>query len=126
MQVIVFELTDAIMAGNAARAMATLTDLKTVKENPFTMLYLMLSNFEKLLHTKLMQGATQSEIASELGVAPFIARKYMESANGFSIEALRWMVRRVAEIDLEIKEGKVDDWTALEQYVTECVYSIQR
>ena len=123
MQVIVFELTDAIMAGNTARAMATLSDLKTVRENPFTLLYLMLSNFEKLLHTKLMQGASQGEVASAVGVAPFIARKYIESAAGFSQEALKWMVRRVAEIDLEIKEGKVDDWTALEQYVMECVYN---
>lgn len=126
MQVVVFELTDAIMAGNTARAMATLTDLKTVRENPFTLLYLMLSNFEKLLHTKLMQGASQSEIASAVGVAPFIARKYIESAQGFSAEALRWMVRRVAEIDLEIKEGKVSDWSALEQYVMECVYNTKK
>lgn len=126
MQVIVFELTDAIMAGNTARAMATLSDLKTVRENPFTMLYLLLSNFEKLLHTKLMQGASQSEIASELKVAPFIARKYMDSASHFSLDALKWMVRRVAEIDFEIKEGKVSDWTALEQYVMECVYNVKK
>lgn len=123
MQVIVFELTDAIMAGNTAGAMATLADLKTVKENPFTLLYLMQSNFEKLLHTKLMPGASQSEVASAVGVAPFIARKYIESARGFSVEALKWMVRRVAEIDLEIKEGRVSDWSALEQYVMECVYN---
>ena len=72
---------------------------------------------------KLMQGASQGEIASAMGVAPFIARKYMESAQGFSAEALKWMVRRVAEIDLEIKEGRVSDWSALEQYVMECVYN---
>lgn len=122
MQVIVFELTDAIMAGNTQKAMSTLTDLKTVRENAFTLMYLMFSNFEKMLHAKLMRGASQNEIASELGVSPFIARKYIEGANGFSEDSLEWMVRRVSEIDLAIKEGRTEDWTALEQYVTECIW----
>lgn len=127
LQVVVFELTDAIMAGKAAKAMSTLESLKTVRENPFTMLYLMLSNFEKLLKTKLMQsqGASQSEIVAALGVGPYISRKYTDSAAGFGIEPLKRMVRRVAEIDLEIKEGRMDEWTALEQYVMECVHSQQ-
>ena len=120
-----FELTDAILAGNASGAMATLADLKTVKESPFTMMYLMLSNFEKLLRTKTMEGAPRNEIISAIGVAPFIANKYIESAKGFSMKSLKWMVRRVAEIDLEIKEGRVDEWTALEQYVMECIHNSQ-
>ena len=126
MQVIVFELTDAIMAGNTGKAMATLTDLKTVRENAFTLLYLMFSTFEKMLHVKVMQGAAQGEIAAELGVAPFIARKYIDGARGFSERSLVWMVRRVAEIDLAIKEGRVEDWAALEQYVMECIHMSAR
>lgn len=124
MQVIVFELTDAIMAGNANKALAVLADLRTVKESAFTLLYLMLSSFEKMLHAKIMQSSPQGEIASELGVAPFIARKYIESARGFSESALVRMVRRVAEIDLEIKEGRTEEWTVLEQYVAECINCI--
>ncbi len=122
MQVIVFELTDAIMAGNTKKALETLSDLKTVRENAFTLMYLMFATFEKMLHAKLMQGAPQGEIASELGVTPFIARKYIDSARGFSEDSLVWMVRRVAEIDLSVKEGRCEDWTALEQYVIECIH----
>ena len=121
-----FELTDAIMAGNTGKAMETLTDLKTVRENAFTLLYLMFSTFEKMLHVKVMQGAAQGEIAAELGVAPFIARKYIDGARGFSERSLVWMVRRVAEIDLAIKEGRVEDWAALEQYVMECIHMSAR
>lgn len=122
LQVIAFELSDAIMEHNAQRAMAVLNDLKTVKENAFTILYLLFSNFDKMLHTKLLSGASQSEVAAEIGTAPFIARKYIESAKGFSEEALTKMVIRVPEIDLAIKEGRTDDWTALEQYVIECIH----
>lgn len=122
MQVIVFELTDAIMAGNTNKAIATLTDLKTVRESAFNLMYLMLASFDKMLHAKLLGGASQSEIASELGVSPYIVRKYIDGANGFDEDALTWMVRRVAELDLAIKEGRVDEWTALEQYVMECIH----
>ena len=126
MQVIVFELTDAIMTGNVNKAFSTLNGLKTVKESAFNVMYLMLSSFEKMLRAKVMEYASQGEIASELGVAPFVARKYIESARGFSEDSLVWMVRRVAELDLAIKEGRVDEWTALEQYVTECIHCIKK
>ena len=122
MQVIVFELTDAIMAGNAQKAMCVLEDLKTVKENAFTLLYLLFSSFEKMLRAKLMNSAPIGEVAAKLGVPPFIARKYIDGAAGFDTDALVYMTRRVAEIDLEIKEGRIDDWSALEQYVTECIH----
>lgn len=125
MQVIVFELTDAIMAGNTQKAMMTLESLKTVRENAFTLLYLLFSSFEKMLHAKLMRGASQGEIASRLGVAPFIARKYMDGASGFSEDTLVWIVKRTAEIDLAVKEGRVEDWNALEQYVMECIHKSQ-
>lgn len=125
LQVITFELSDAIMAGNAEKALSVLRDLKTVKENAFTILYLLFSNFDKLLHAKLMAGASQSEIASQIGVAPFIARKYVESSKGFSEDALKRMVTRIPEIDLAVKEGRIDEWTALEQYVTECIYNVK-
>ena len=110
------------MLGNTQKAMETLADLKTVKENVFTLIYLMLSTFEKMLRVKLMNGAPQAEIASEIGVSLFVARKYINSAKGFSEDSLVWMVRRVAEIDLAIKEGRVEEWNALEQYVAECIY----
>lgn len=126
MQVIVFELTDAIMTGNVNKAFSTLNGLKTVKESAFNVMYLMLSSFEKMLKAKVMEYASQGEIAAELGVAPFVARKYIESARGFSEYSLVWMVRRVAELDLAIKEGRVDEWTALEQYVTECIHCIKK
>lgn len=126
MQVIVFELTDAIMAGNTGKAIATLTDLKTVRESAFNLLYLLLASFEKMLHAKLLQGLSQNEIASELGVSPYIVRKYIDGAKGFDEDALTWMVRRVAELDMAIKEGRAEEWAALEQYVMECIHMNNR
>ncbi len=123
LNVITFELTDSIMAGNAKKALEVLNDVKAnSKESSFSVLYLMLASFEKILHAKLLGRKSVNEIAAELGTAPFIARRYIDSARGFSEDALVKMVTRVAEIDLEIKEGKTDEWTALYEYVTECLH----
>lgn len=122
LQVITFELSDAIMEGKTEKALSVLSDLKTVKENAFTILYLLFSNFDKMYHTKLLSGASRSEVAAEIGAAPFIAGKYIESSGKFSEKALERMVTRVPEIDLAVKEGRTDDWTALEQYVLECIH----
>ena len=84
MEVIVFELTDAIMLGNTQKAMETLADLKTVKENVFTLIYLMLSTFEKMLRVKLMNGAPQAEIASEIGVCKKIYKQRKRLFGGFA------------------------------------------
>ena len=107
---------------SSQKSMETLADLKTVKENVFTLIYLMLSTFEKMLRVKLMNGASQAEVASGIGVPLLVARKYINSAKGFSEDSLVWLLRRVAEIDLAIKEGRVEEWNALEQYVAECIY----
>lgn len=115
----VFEITDAIIAHDADRALSILSDMKTVKESAFKILYILFSAFDKLLYAELMQkeGETFSEIAKRLKVPPFIAKKYMNKK--FSEEFLTDCVIKIAEIDLAIKEGRIDEWTALEQFVAE-------
>lgn len=127
MKVITFDLTNAVMEGNAKKAASVLNDIKAnSNDSSFALLYLMFSSFEKILHAKLLEGHSVSGIASELGAAPFIARKYMDCAKRFNTDALVNMVNRVAEIDLEIKEGKTDEWTALYEYIMECLYLQQK
>ncbi len=123
LQVIVFDLSDAILANNAAAAMRILNDVKAYSgDDAFGILYLLFANFEKILHVKLLDGKPAGEIAREIGAAPFIANKYIASAKRFDREALAEMVIRVAQTDSSIKEGRVDNWTALYSYVTECMY----
>ncbi len=119
----VFELSDAIMAKDADTALSLLFDFKTVKESAFKILYLLLGTFDKMLHARLLvaEGAPYAKIAEKLDLKPFIARKYLDGGKKFSDDYLIDRIMRVSEIDLAIKEGAVDEWTALEQYVMEAV-----
>lgn len=121
-QTVVFELTDAIIRGDANTAVTVIRDSRAAdSRGAFALLYLMLSSFEKMLHVKAMDGASAGEIASAIGASPYMARRYIDNASRFSYDTLAWMTGRIAEIDLAIKEGETGDWQALEQFAAECV-----
>lgn len=119
----IFDLSDCIMEKNSDRAFEILSDLKTKRESAFTIIYLLNSAFDKMLLSKLMlsEGATTGEIEKRLSLPPFIAKKYYNGARGFSEEFLVGRVKRVPEIDLAIKQGKISDWDALYEFVFEAI-----
>ena len=113
----VFEMTDAVMNHDADTALGILSDMKTVKESAFKILYILFGAFDKMLHAQLMlkDGETSDAIAKKLKIPPFIARKYMKKS--FGEKFLAESVMKIAETDLAIKEGQCDEWTALESFV---------
>lgn len=115
----VFELTDCIMEKNPDKALTILSELKTIKEPAFKLLYLLSSTFDKMLKCSLLisQGENFNDIAAQIGVAPFIAKKYAQNAKGFGEKYLIRRVCAVADIDLSIKNGDIEDWDALTKYV---------
>lgn len=121
LNIIVFEITDALMENNADKAMSVIMRLRENKESAFNILYLISSAFDKMLHCKLLldEGASYDAIAGKLKLAPFIVRKYIDSSKAFSKEFLIDRVCKTAEIDLSIKQGETDEWTALMQYILE-------
>lgn len=122
MSIRIFDLTDAIMYRRADTAMKVVSELRTSNESAFGILYLLEGSAEKILKTKLCGTKNKFEAAKIVGVAPFIADKYLKSAGFFSTDSLIRMITRVPEIDSEIKSGSVEQWAALEQYIAECIY----
>lgn len=123
LSIVIFEVTDALIGGDSDRAMSVILKMKESKESAFNILYLLSSAFDKMLHAKLLleDGATYDMIASKLKIAPFIARKYIDGAKGFSAEFLKKRIIATAECDLAIKQGEKDEWSALFEYVFECL-----
>lgn len=119
LQIRVFDLCDLMMAKKTDEVLLMIADLKTTEKSIFNLLYLLFAAFDKMLKVKLSEGEgmTYSEIVSDLGVAPFIAKKYINGAKSFSKEELIFMVSRVAETDLLIKQGRMDEWSAFEDYI---------
>ena len=123
LSIVIFEVTDALMQGNSDRAMSIILKMKENKESAFNILYLLSSAFDKMLYAKLLleNGATYDMIAGKLKLAPFITKKYIDGARGFSADFLKDRICRTAECDLAIKQGEKDEWSALFEYVFECM-----
>lgn len=121
MSVQIFDITDGITEKNTKKVFDVINNLKTQKESAFGVLYLIYANVEKMLHLKLMGARNRNEAAEALGVSPWLAARYLDGAAKFSADELARLVSRVPEIDYEIKNGKVSEWQALEQYVFEAL-----
>ena len=123
LSIVVFEITDSLMTGNGDKVMSIILKMKENRESAFNILYLLHSAFDKMLYAKLLldEGLSYDVVASRLKLAPFISKKYIEGAKRFSDKFLKDRVCAAAEIDLSIKQGETDEWTALLQYVFECI-----
>lgn len=121
LNIVIFELTDALMRKDNDSAMAVILRLKNNRESAFNILYLLSSAFDKMLQAKLLldDGYPYNTISTKMKISPFIAKKYIESSKGFSRDFLIDRVCKTAEYDIAIKQGETDEWTALMQYVFE-------
>lgn len=123
MHVRVFELTDKIIAKDADGAMGMLSDLETARESAFKLLYLLFSGFDKMLRTKLMlqEGQTQAEVASKVGIAPFLVNKYISAGKALSEGYLIDRIAAIPELDMKVKSGEIGEWQALEEFVLDSI-----
>ena len=121
MAVQVFDIIDGITEKNAEKIFSVINNMKTHKESPFGILYLIYSNIEKMLRLKLAGITNRNEAANLLGGSPWMAGKYIENASKFDTDKLTYMAVRVPEVDYEIKNGLVSEWQALETYIFEAI-----
>ena len=126
LNVVIFGITDAIVKCDRDSAVKTLLRLRENKTSAFNILYLLSSNFDKLLKCKLLleNGANYNILAEKLKINPNYVRAYVNNSKKFSTDYLIEMVCNTAKYDMMIKQGLMDEWTALSQYFFEAVKSL--
>jgi DNA polymerase-3 subunit delta len=65
------------------------------------------------------EGGSQADIAGQLGVADWQARKLLEQARHQSPERLIWALERILAADEAIKTGKCSDREAMDILLAE-------
>lgn len=111
----IFEMLDAVVEKRKDAACRMLYELKVYRESPVKIIALIGRQAGLLLKTALLlQENRYQEVAKEIGVPPFIARKYVEQARGFSVAGIGEMLKSCLSADYSIKSGKVEEWTAME------------
>lgn len=119
---VVFQMTDAIAAGNFDRAAAVLGDLYHMQEPPIKLLAVLGRQLRQLYSARLAIEARKSTtyLMELWGMrSAYPAEKLMQSARRFSLPWCRRAVVRCGEIDLAMKSTSADGEELLTQFLLE-------
>ena len=111
-----YELADAVIEGDRARALVVAEDLQARGADIMHILYAMLRRARDMRRAwALMEsGGTTQDVQAALRVPPFIAKRLASQARGLDGERLERIAAGLAELDFAIRGGgNVDAGTAL-------------
>ncbi|MBQ9885694.1 MAG: DNA polymerase III subunit delta [Lachnospiraceae bacterium] len=117
----IFDMTNAVAAGNQNEALRLYYDLLANREPAMRILRLISNQFAQLLEAKDLKekGLGKGEIAAKMGKSPYIAGKISEQAGRFKKSELVKIVELCAASEESIKKGLVSDNIATELLIIE-------
>lgn len=120
----IWDIVDAIAEGNGKKALTLLHRLLAEKdEDPFKSFGMIIRQFRLMLLAKehLVTGGASdaNSIAKALGLrSNYPAQKAAKQSRPFSLEDLEHIYRRLSEIDIDMKTGRIKPELALDLFIT--------
>ena len=113
----VFDMSDALLSGQGAKALRMLDGLLRDGEERLMLLSLLGRQCRQLRYAKALaaEGRQPGEIASKLAVPPFVARKTLDTARSYTRAQLGEMARLCLDSEYLVKSGQLNDAGALEK-----------
>lgn len=114
-----FLFVDAIVDNDLEKSLDLLQDLKVMKVEPTVLFSLIARDYRIMLQirTLLEEGKREYAIMSELGLQDWQLDKYLKTIFPYKIKELESILVKLANIDLDIKSGKIDKYVALELFI---------
>lgn len=115
----IFDMINAISAGQTKQAISLYYDLLLHKEPPLRILALLVRQFQILLRLKDMEalGYSRAAILQNAGMPSFAARRCLSQAERFSMKALKDALEACARTEEEIKTGRITDRLGVEMLI---------
>lgn len=122
----IFEMIAAVAEKKQKKALDLYYDLLALKEKPMKILALLSRQFRLLMEVKELagQGYGRKDIASSVGLNPYVVGKYVEQAKAFHRKELRGILEECLDIEERIKTGRLDDVMGVEVFIVK--YSSDR
>ena len=119
----IFDLSDAVLAGNGEKAFQVLDLLFYQKEEPIAMLYTLSNAYIDAYRVRVAAecGVMNSELAKDFGYGKrtFVLDRVKRSTNRVSTEALRKSLDLMMDADLKFKSVRLNDRLYLEQLIAQ-------
>jgi len=115
----IFDLTDALAQRKSKQALNILHDLLADGEPPIKLISTIISQVRSLLLVKELaqKGMRAGQVASTLGVAPFIAEKCLRQVGNFTPAQLEATYRQLLATDAALKRSRLSPEMALDLLV---------
>lgn len=115
----IYELIKAIIEQDLTKIHSIYDHLITHTKDSMTIISLISNKFKELLSTYrlLKYGYSQSDIAKFYSVSTGKAYYLVQEAKSFKIQDLEYYVDKLAELDFQIKSGKIDKTIGLELFL---------
>lgn len=112
----IFDMVSAVAEKRQKQAMELYYDLLALKEPPMRILYLITRQFNILLQVKELKnkGCDANTIGTRVGLAGFVARKYVAQAAKFKEADLRKALADCVETEEAVKTGRMNDIMSVE------------
>lgn len=116
----VFNLIDSIFDGKREVAYGLIYKLRSLKQEPVELISLLSGQLITIYKAKiyLLDGFSRQQTVSKLG-GGYGAEKCAAKAEKIKIENIRGLIELCFESDKNIKQGRIDGWTALELIIAE-------
>jgi DNA polymerase-3 subunit delta len=104
----IFAFVDSLAAGERGKAIGLLEDLISTGEPPLRLTFMVRRQFQLVARARALldDGASQGEVARELKVPPFVARKLEEQGRKLDDADLERALALVLDLESGLKGGK--------------------
>lgn len=112
----VFEMVDAVVAGQQGQALRLMRDMLSTGEEPMGILAMLLRQFRLMQHIKIMQyeNLPTSEIIQRLGMKQFAVENCIRQAKSYTGGQVKRAVQICLDTEYRIKSGQLNADGALE------------
>lgn len=115
----IFEMMDHIGKKQSGKAIEVLNDLLMKGEKGIVILFMLSKHVINLISVKAMEAYTFNEIKQILKLHPFVLKKAIKQSKNFSLQELKNALKLCQTIDLNLKQGKINEKLGLEILITE-------
>jgi DNA polymerase-3 subunit delta len=124
----IFELLDALSAGNVTGGLHSIHELLENGEAPLKIISMISRQFRMIYKAKALQseGHSGNSIASKLGIPGFVANKNVNFARRMSFDMLGEIIGNCIRYERMIKTGKMRQEIALETLTVEIIAVLKR
>lgn len=123
----IFELVDALIAGNREEALAIYFDLIALRESPLRLLRFIMSQYNRLFTvlSGIKTGCSDAEIASFAKQPEWAIKKYRAKLRGCSVNSLTKALKACADCEESIKTGNISEEIGMEMLLEELSQSVK-